>query len=132
LVQMSTGIANAGMLWRKMDRPMPLPVQALDHATGYLMAAVAVRGVTKRLLTGTGTEGRLSLARTAKLLVDEGSGNESAPFAAETAADLSPTVEATEWGSARRLNAPIAIDGVPMFWEFPARSLGSAEPRWEK
>ena len=27
------------------DRPTPLPVQALDHATGYLTAAAAVRGL---------------------------------------------------------------------------------------
>ncbi|MBX9720412.1 MAG: CoA transferase, partial [Candidatus Obscuribacterales bacterium] len=33
LVQMSTGIAEAGMNWRKTDKPIPLPVQALDHAT---------------------------------------------------------------------------------------------------
>jgi hypothetical protein len=26
-----------------MDKPTPLPVQALDHATGYLMAAAAIR-----------------------------------------------------------------------------------------
>jgi hypothetical protein len=130
LVQMSTGIANAGMLWRDTDRPTPLPVQALDHATGYLMAAVAIRGVTNRLLKGNGTEARLSLARTAKLLIDEGVGHESIPFVPETAADVSPTAEATEWGSARRLNPPVAIDGAPMLWEFPARSLGSAEPRW--
>jgi crotonobetainyl-CoA:carnitine CoA-transferase CaiB-like acyl-CoA transferase len=130
LVQMSTGIAHAGMRWRNTDRPTPLPVQALDHATGYLMAAVAIRGVTNRLLKGNGTEARLSLARTAKLLVDEGVWHESTAFAPETAADLSPTAEATEWGSARRLNPPIAIYRAPMIWEFPTRSLGSAEPRW--
>ncbi|MGT2481135.1 CoA transferase [Methylobacterium oryzae CBMB20] len=44
LVQMATGIAAAGQRWKQADRPVPLPVQALDHATGYLMAAAAVRG----------------------------------------------------------------------------------------
>ncbi|HVU92777.1 MAG TPA: CoA transferase, partial [Jatrophihabitans sp.] len=34
LVQMSSGIAYAG----PEERPAPLPVQGLDHATGYLMA----------------------------------------------------------------------------------------------
>jgi hypothetical protein len=46
---MSTGIAAAGMIWRGADKPVPLPVQALDHATGYLIAAAAVRALILRL-----------------------------------------------------------------------------------
>ena len=34
LVQMSTGIAERGMTWKGADKPVPLPVRALDHATG--------------------------------------------------------------------------------------------------
>ena len=49
LVQMSSGIADSGMKWRKADVPVPLPVQALDHATGYLMAALAIRGCNRAL-----------------------------------------------------------------------------------
>jgi crotonobetainyl-CoA:carnitine CoA-transferase CaiB-like acyl-CoA transferase len=130
LVQMSAGIADAGMQWRKADKPVPLPVQALDHATGYLMAAVAIRGVTRRMVQGNGTEARLSLARTAKMLIDAGAGGAADPLAAETTADLSPEIEATDWGQAQRLNSPITIDGAPMRWESPARKLGSSEARW--
>jgi crotonobetainyl-CoA:carnitine CoA-transferase CaiB-like acyl-CoA transferase len=36
LVQMSAGIAEAGMRLTGRDRPTPLPVQALDQATGYI------------------------------------------------------------------------------------------------
>jgi CoA-transferase family III len=71
LVQMSAGIADAGMRLLGKDRPTPLPVQALDHATGYLMAAAVVRGLTQRIATGRGFEARASLARTAQLLVSE-------------------------------------------------------------
>jgi hypothetical protein len=60
---MSAGIADAGMRMLGKDRPTPLPVQALDHATGYLMAAVVVRGLTQRMAAGQGFEGRTSLAR---------------------------------------------------------------------
>jgi crotonobetainyl-CoA:carnitine CoA-transferase CaiB-like acyl-CoA transferase len=130
LVQMSSGIADTGMRWRKADKPVPLPVQALDHATGYLMAAVAIRGVTRRMVRGTGTEARLSLARTAKMLIEAGTGGAVEPLAAETAADLSPEIEATDWGQAQRLNSPITIEGTPMRWESPARKLGSSEARW--
>jgi crotonobetainyl-CoA:carnitine CoA-transferase CaiB-like acyl-CoA transferase len=130
LVQMSSGIADAGMRWRNADKPVPLPVQALDHGTGYLMAATAISGVTKRLTDGNGMTARLSLARTAKLLVDAGSGHASPALAAETPSDLSPTIENTDWGTARRIVPPIAIPGTPMRWDLPARKLGSAEPRW--
>jgi hypothetical protein len=71
LLQMSTGIATAGIHWRRAAKPVPLPVPALDHATGYFMAA-AIRAVARRLDEGFGTEARLSLARTAKLRIDGG------------------------------------------------------------
>jgi hypothetical protein len=118
------------MRWRKADKPVPLPVQALDHATGYLMAAVAIRGVTRRMVQGNGTEARLSLARTAKMLIDAGAVAAAAePLATETASDLSPEIEATDWGQAQRLKPQITIDGTPMRWDSPARKLGSSEAR---
>jgi crotonobetainyl-CoA:carnitine CoA-transferase CaiB-like acyl-CoA transferase len=129
LVQMSTGIAECGMRWRNADRPVPLPVQALDHATGYLMAAVAVRAVVRRLQQGNGTEARVSLVRTAKLLLDQRDVAE-AKLPAETEADWSTATEATEWGQARRVRPPVEVDGAPMHWARPACGLGSAEPRW--
>jgi crotonobetainyl-CoA:carnitine CoA-transferase CaiB-like acyl-CoA transferase len=95
LVQMNTGIADTGMRRSRSEKPVPLPVQALDHAIGCLMAAAAVRGVSRRLQQRRGTEARLSLARTAKLLVDHQGGYAEAPFAEESEADLCPTVEAT-------------------------------------
>jgi hypothetical protein len=128
---MSAGIADAGMRWRKADKPVPLPVQALDHATGYLMAAVAIRAVSRRMVQGNGIEARLSLARTARMLIDAGAvGGAAEPLAAETAADLSAEIEATDWGQAQRLKPQITIDGTPMRWESPSRKLGSAEARW--
>ena len=130
LVQMSAGIAEAGMRWCKADKPVPLPVQALDHATGYLMAAVAIRGVNRRLVEGNGTEARLSLARTAKMLIGAGTRAADDPLTAETAEDLSAEIELTDWGQAQRLNSPITIAGTPMRWECPARKLGSSEARW--
>jgi hypothetical protein len=132
LVQMSSGIADAGMRWRAAERPVPLPVQALDHGTGYLMAATAIRGVTRRLTERSGTIARLSLARTAKFLVDAPSAPAELPLEAETAADAAPATEATSWGPARRLLPPIAIAGVPMRWERPARHLGAGVPRWQQ
>lgn len=130
LVQMSSGIAREGMRWRQGERPVPLPVQALDHATGYLMAAAAIRALDERLRSGCGGSARLSLARTAKLLVDQGTVIEDLPLAGETEADLAPNVEQTPWGPARRLQAPLQVQGAPLVWARGACELGSAEPRW--
>jgi CoA-transferase family III len=130
LVQMSAGIAETGMHWRQSDRPVPLPVQALDHATGYFMAATAIRAVTRRLEQGLGTEARLSLARTAQLLTEGGPGDPSSPLLPEAGADLSPLVERTDWGDARRLVPPAAVAGASVHWACPARKLGSAVAVW--
>ncbi|MGY2047911.1 CoA transferase [Methylobacterium sp. JK268] len=133
LVQMSSGIAAAGMRWRGAEVPVPLPVQALDHATGYLMAAAAVRALARRLRHGEASSARLSLARTAALLLagrdaDPPQGGGWAP--GTEAGDEDPAIEATEWGPARRLRPPLAIDGVPMRWERPAGRLGSRPAAW--
>ncbi|MDF1483809.1 CoA transferase [Ramlibacter sp. H39-3-26] len=132
IVQMSTGIAEAGMRLGRRDRPTPLPVQALDQAAGYLLAMAAVRGLQRRLETGQGSQWRASLARTAALLASmppgaEGLANALRP---EEADDLAPGLEATPWGPARRLLPPLALDGAAMRWDLPATALGSAAPRW--
>ncbi|WP_343729132.1 CoA transferase [Duganella sp.] len=131
LVQMSSGIAHHGMQRQGADRPVPLPVQALDHATGYLIAAAVVRALIARLSEGRLLQARLSLARTARLLTDVPPAQTAGmPLAAATEADFSPQLEQTEWGPARRYRPPVAIVGAPMAWARPANSLGSAQPHW--
>ena len=130
LVQMSTGIAREGMRWQQASRPVPLPVQALDHATGYLMAAAATRGLSDRLATGRGSDARLSLARTAKWLEQQGTLSAELPLLAETADDLDPWPEETPWGLARRLKAPLRVVGAPLKWDRPASRLGACEAVW--
>ena len=130
LVQMSAGIAEHGMTWKGADKPVPLPVQALDHATGYLMAAAAIRGITCRMTQGHGVEARLSLARTAKLLVEHATNREEEPFAPETESDRSAQIELTDWGKAQRILPPVRIGDAAMRWDHPARQLGSAAPMW--
>ncbi|WP_330446141.1 CoA transferase [Kocuria rhizophila] len=69
IVQAATGIAHRygtadeDGLWR----PGALPVQALDHATGYGMAAAACA----LLASGHSGFARLSLERTARVLLDD-------------------------------------------------------------
>jgi len=129
LVQMSCGIAEEGMRRAGADKPAPLPVQALDHATGYILAAAALRGLTRRLREGQGSASRTSLARTAALLVSR-PGREEAVMAPLGVADCSPAIEETRWGPARRVRPPLTIEGVTIGTPIPACSLGSSEGRW--
>lgn len=126
LVQMSCGIAEAGMRWRSADKPVPLPVQALDHASGYIMAAAVLHGLIRRCQDGAGSIVKLALAGTAHLLM-------SAPAQAGRAflpvedADFNVVEERTAWGPARRLAPPCDVAGIPMRWERAAGPL-RAEP----
>jgi crotonobetainyl-CoA:carnitine CoA-transferase CaiB-like acyl-CoA transferase len=129
LVQMSSGIAEAGMRWKQSEKPTPLPAQSLDHATGYLMAASAIRLLAQRLSDGIGGSARLSLARTAKLLIEHGAGTSEA-LRAEGDQDQELMVEQTPWGPAHRLQAPLKITGTPLQWTLPATELGSHPAQW--
>lgn len=131
LVQMSCGIAEAGMRLQGRPQPTPLPVQALDHATGYLMAAAAVRGLIGRWDDGRGVECRASLARTALLLQSAGARLRAvSPLREMTEPDHFPMPENTPWGPARRLQPPYELEGAPAFWTLPAGALGDGAASW--
>ncbi|PUB39719.1 CoA transferase [Pseudomonas sp. GV047] len=130
LVQMSSGIAEAGMRWKHADKPLPLPLQALDHATGYLMAASAIQALGERLQSGRGGSARLSLARTATLLVQAGQVPDQPALREEEPGDQGLVVEQTAWGQAHRLLPPLTISGTPLQWDLPAGELGSHRPQW--
>ena len=130
LVQMSAGIAEAGMRWKQAEQPVPLPVQALDHATGYLMAAAALRGLVTRQREGETVTARLSLARTAALLVGVGGGSAGPAFNELREKDYGIKIEDTAWGPAQRLQSPLLIGDNPLRWALPASPLGSAVAVW--
>jgi hypothetical protein len=127
LVQMSCGIAAAG----GGDGPVPLPVQALDHATGYLLAAAVGRALTARLTRGVASRVLASLAGTANLLW-------SLPRPADLG-DVPPmprreefelTDARTAWGAARRVPVPGQIAGAAPELRVEAGPLGRHEPAW--
>jgi CoA-transferase family III len=130
LVQMSSGIADEGMRRLGRPRPTPLPVQALDHATGYLMAAAAVRCLTERLTTSCGYEARLSLTRTAALLIDGPRSDGVGDAVSVRESDWGTETELTAWGPARRLCGPVMVGEAGMHWERPATRLGSVPAAW--
>ncbi|MEX2031910.1 MAG: CoA transferase, partial [Dehalococcoidia bacterium] len=71
LVQMASGIVAAETETEAAGhppRPVSLPAQALDHATGYLAALGVIAGLRRRHARGGSTLVELSLARTGRWL----------------------------------------------------------------
>ena len=130
LVQMSSGIAARGAEATGADRPFPLPAQALDHATGYLLAAGICRALAERV-SGSVATVRVSLARTAALLVGLGEGGDLS-IGLPAAADLEPWMETvpTAWGPLRRIRHPGSIAGWPFVAPVEPGPLGAHEPSW--
>ncbi|MFJ9909893.1 CoA transferase [Streptomyces sp. NPDC101152] len=148
LVQFSSGLADATTAWAladpehrtpinalgrlvDADRPRHLPVEALDFATGYQIAAAAIRGLTRRVTTGEGSFSRLSLARTAAMLIDEGHVPEEPEIRLPLDGPYEDRVFAGGDGRpVKRLEFPVTIEGSPLFWERPFESAGTSVPRW--
>ncbi|WP_438492304.1 CoA transferase [Streptomyces asiaticus] len=129
LVQAATGIAAIEAKGDGDGPPGALPAQALDHGTGYLLAAAVLRGLTERHGIGGGRHLRLSLAGTASWLIHgiapaaevDGPVHDPALWLAETASDL---------GALRHARAPIAAPAGPLDWARPPGRLGADDPRW--
>ena len=131
LVQMGCGIAEQGMRWSGNNQPTPLPVQALDHATGYLIAAAVLEGLRQRLTNGVGWQARLSLARTARLLQQFGDAPQNAQNGIHAQHDDALSiVEINQWGIAARLRAAAYLPGTPMICATPGVKLGSSAASW--
>jgi CoA-transferase family III len=127
LVQMSCGIAALDSA-AGAGHPVPLPVQALDHASGYLVAAAVGRALTRRLTDSVVTRIRASLIGTAGLLWSLPTPPDRPPR--PQPGDF-PLVDAmTAWGPARRVPLPGQIAGSPPHWRVQAGPLGRHSPAW--
>ena len=68
LVQTASGFNEAEAQAAGTDQPRPLPAQAIDHATGYLMAFGAITALARRCTESGSWHIRVSLAQTGKWL----------------------------------------------------------------
>ncbi len=130
LVQMSAGIAYAGMEWTNADKPTPLPVQALDHATGYLMAAAVLSALAEATSGNSIMHAHLSLARTAELLAILGKTDTEQDPITPNQSDYGEDTEQSGWGPGHRLKPALTIGQTVMKWDLPAPQLGTSNPTW--
>ncbi len=124
LVQVASGIGWATSA--DGDRPGALPCQLLDHATGYLVAAGALAALAERARTGRIRHVRLSLARTARWLLDQGLHDDVA--------------DGRRWdpdgyriplgGGWTGIAPPGRLDGAPLRWPHLPPRYARAIPAW--
>ncbi|MDE4133105.1 CoA transferase [Phaeobacter sp. QD34_3] len=130
LVQMSAGIADTGRSWAAADKPVPLPVQALDHATGYLMAAAVISALNAATRQDNAPQARLSLARTAELMASLQGSNSGPQITAAETGDYAAAIEQSGWGPGLRLKPPLSLADTRMHWPRPAGKTGSSPAQW--
>ncbi|CUH75828.1 Formyl-coenzyme A transferase [Tritonibacter multivorans] len=129
LVQMSAGISDAGRIWAGAEGPHPLPVQALDHATGYLMAAACLSALAAAARGEPVATARLSLARTAETLAALSDTAEGPVLTGAEDRDFT-LPERSGWGLAERLTPPLALLGCQMSWQHAAGPVGRNPAAW--
>ncbi|MGF1630915.1 MAG: CoA transferase [Kiloniellaceae bacterium] len=130
LVQTASGINHAEAQAAGIDAPKELPCQALDHASGYLLALGVVAGLKRRAEDGGSWHVRVSLARTGHWLQSLGriAGGLTCP-------DPTPGEELFEesesgFGNLRAIRHAAQLSRTSARWTRPSVPLGSHSPHW--
>ncbi|MEV6628966.1 CoA transferase, partial [Amycolatopsis sp. NPDC051114] len=122
LVQMSNGIA-----WDGSGDPAPLPVQALDHGTGWLAAAAVMTALHRQVTDGGTWRVRLSLAGTGRWL--DSLGRKDPAGADVEFGDLLEDVD-SGYGRLTRVRMAGGLPGAEPHWDFGTRVPGVDKPTW--
>lgn len=113
--------------------PGALPAQALDHSSGYLLAAGVAAALARREHDGVGCDVEVALARTADWLETlPASGVPGVPVlpAAVTEPSLMRT-DAPGIGELTHVRAPGAIGDRELAWRHPPALRGDRAATWE-
>lgn len=132
LVQTASGLNHAEAQAGGTDTPAPLPAQALDRATGYLMAYAVMAALMRRSREGGSWHVRLSLAQTGHWLRHLGRVQRGLQMAMPGFADIADLTEehASGFGMLTTIGHAARMSGTPLRWDLPAMPLGSHAPAW--
>ncbi|KAH0846115.1 hypothetical protein AYO21_10104 [Fonsecaea monophora] len=117
----------------------PMPCQALDHASGYFLAAGIMAALYRQSqpgCSGYSYEVSVSLAGTMKYLRSLGQYPGNTGFQCDDYATMQdvPAEYLEErmsgFGLLKAVKHSATIDGVPVGWDIMPNPLGSDEPRW--
>lgn len=132
LVQTASGINHGEAEALGRDSPQALPCQALDHASGYFMAAAAMAAMARRAQIGGSWHIRVALARTGRWL--QSLGRVTGGFDCEDPG-LQAVLDLTEqtdsgFGRLTAVRHAAHMSDTPCHWTRPAMPLGSHQAIW--
>ena len=126
LVQTATGLNHAEAAAAGTTTPKPLPCQALDHASGYLLALGTEAALLRRHSEGGSWKVTVSLAATARWL--RTLGRLADGFATPGPADIADLLE--RHGTITTVRHAARLSATPARWSHPALPLGSGLATW--
>ena len=129
LVQTATGFNHSEPQAFGSGPPRALPIQILDHASGYLMALGASAALLRQQTEGGSWHVRVSLARTGHWL--RGLGRVDGGFDA-LAADFVPYAETVPsgFGALEALRHAAVLSQTPAAWPRPSMPPGTHALAW--
>ncbi len=133
IVQTVSGIAEAGGRAAGLadGAPKSLPAQALDHGSGYLMAAAAMTALLKQRQAGGAWRVRTALAWTGRWLESLGRiDGLGAPEPSPEAIEAHMIDEHGPFGHLRRIGLAADLSATPGAWTLPAAPLSAHAPVW--
>lgn len=132
LVQNASGINVAEAEAVGVAAPKELPAQALDHATGYLMAFGAMMALARKAQEGGSWHVRVSLAQTGHWLKGLGRVENGFACAEPTGEELKSLVDEmdTPFGRLGFVKHAAVLSETPAFWARPPVKLGTHAPVW--
>ncbi len=113
-------------------KPRALPVQALDHASGYLLAAGALAALHRRATEGGSWHVRVSLARTGHWIRGLGRVADGLGCPAPTREDIAGFLEESDSGFGRlsAVRHAAVLSATPARWTLPSVPRGTHPARW--
>jgi crotonobetainyl-CoA:carnitine CoA-transferase CaiB-like acyl-CoA transferase len=129
IVQVATGMAHR-CGFDPTTGPGKLPAQALDHASGYLLAAGLVAGLARRVQESEASTVRVSLARTGAWLTDLGTRDRPMGSSVPAVPDLLDRWPGTAWGTVEQLRPVGRVADRPAAWPGPATPRTGGPISW--
>ncbi len=132
LVQNANGLNVAEAEAARSDKPLPLPNQALDHATGYLMALGAMTALHRRATQGGSWHVRCSLAQTGHWFRNLGRVDGGLALPDPAIDDVRDCLEdvPSGFGALTAVRHSAIMSETPTRWERPSVPLGTHPPAW--
>jgi crotonobetainyl-CoA:carnitine CoA-transferase CaiB-like acyl-CoA transferase len=132
ITQTASGINHAEAQAAGQTAPKPLPCQALDHGSGYLLAFGALTALMRRMQEGGSWHVQVSLARTGRWVRDLGRIHNGLTLPAPTPESITNLMETSDsgWGRLHAVRHAAQLSQTPARWDRPSMPLGTHPAAW--